>query len=104
MAFDIKPSKSSRTQEAKGKQPSQKEAERAEEKILLEEERAYVKGTVAVRDLIAPAAFQVTPRHLVLSGLYVRTIFVVNYPRYVSVGWSAPIINMNHTIDIGMYF
>ena len=104
MAFDIKPSKSSRTQEAKGKPPSQKEAERAEEKILLEEERAYVKGTVAVRDLIAPAAFQVTPRHLVLSGLYVRTIFVVNYPRYVSVGWSAPIINMNHTIDIGMYF
>lgn len=74
------------------------------ERELLEEERIYVRGTVAVRDLVAPASFQVNPRFLELSGAYVATLFVVNYPRYVSVGWSSSVINMNKTLDIGMFF
>ena len=83
---------------------SEKEIEAQNEREKLEEERVYVRGTVAVRDLIAPASFQVLPRFLQLSGLYVRTLFVVTYPRYVSVGWSAPIINLNKTIDVSMFF
>ncbi|KKW36863.1 MAG: Type IV secretory pathway VirB4 protein-like protein [Candidatus Giovannonibacteria bacterium GW2011_GWA2_53_7] len=83
---------------------SEKEIKTQEERDLLEEERVYVRGTAAVRDLIAPASFQVTPRFLQLAGVYVRTLFVVTYPRYVSVGWSAPIINLNKTVDIAMYF
>lgn len=83
---------------------TQREIKASEERELLEEERVYVRGTAAVRDLIAPASFQVTPRFLQLAGVYVRTLFVVTYPRYVSVGWSAPIINLNNTLDIAMYF
>src|SRR3989338_7120892 len=52
----------------------------ATERTLLEEERIYRRGVVTVRDLISPAAFEVTPKYLRLSGLYVRTIFIVTYP------------------------
>lgn len=75
-----------------------------EERIILEEERVYRRGVVSVRDLIAPASFRVEPDCLRLGGTYVRTIFVITYPRYINVGWFAPIINMNRRIDIAMYF
>jgi len=84
---------------------SSDERTRAEgERIVLEEERVYRAGIVSVRDLIAPAAFHVTPDCVQLGGTFVRTMFVINYPRYISVGWFAPIINMNRVLDVSMYF
>lgn len=93
----------------------QKEAERLKEekeinksvditKDFIEEEKAFRKGIISIRDLIAPASMKVHPNFLMLAGQYVRTIFVISYPRYISVGWFAPIINMNSTFDIAMYF
>jgi type IV secretory pathway VirB4 component len=81
---------------------AQKRAE--EERIVLEEERVYRRGVVSVRDLIAPAAFQVTPDFVKLGGTYVRSLFIIGYPRYVNVGWFAPVINMNRMLDVAMYF
>lgn len=75
-----------------------------EERVLLEEERIYRRGVVSIKDLIAPASFEVTPDHVRLGATYARTLFVVNYPRYVGVGWSAPVINFNATLDMAMYF
>lgn len=80
------------------------EAKLAMEKTTLEEERIYRRGTVSVRDLIAPTSFEVNPSYLHLGDMFVRTLFVTTYPRYVGVGWGAPIINYNSTIDIAMYF
>jgi conjugal transfer ATP-binding protein TraC len=74
------------------------------ERIVLEEERIFRSGVVSIRDLIAPSSFAVTPDHIRVGGKFVRTIFVVNYPRYISVGWFAPVINLNRMIDIAMYF
>ena len=74
------------------------------ERQALEEERIYRRGVVTVRDLISPAAFEVKPSHLVLSGVYVRTLFVITYPRYIGLGWSASLINLNKTLDVAMYF
>ncbi|MDD5110687.1 MAG: DUF87 domain-containing protein [Patescibacteria group bacterium] len=76
----------------------------SEEKILLEEERIYREGLISVRDLVAPASLQVKPTHVMLGELFVRTIFAIGYPRYISVGWFAPIINLNLPLDIAMYF
>src|SRR6188472_3721289 len=75
-----------------------------EEKILLEEERLYRQGAATLRDLIAPASFKVDPNFLALGDTMVRTLFVIGYPRYIMLGWFAPIINLNHTLDVGMYF
>ncbi|MBI2551094.1 DUF87 domain-containing protein [Candidatus Uhrbacteria bacterium] len=80
------------------------DAKAMEERTALEEERIYRAGVATIRDLIAPASFQVNPRSLILSGVHVRTLFVITYPRNLNLGWSNSIINMNRTFDIGMYF
>jgi len=83
-----------------------KESEQAVEqtKELIEEEKAYRRGVISVKDLIAPASLKVDTDYLRLGDQYVRTIFVISYPRYISVGWFAPIINLNSTFDIAMFF
>lgn len=71
---------------------------------LLHAERIYREGTVSIRDFIAPSSIRVQSDHLELGGLYLRTLFVVTYPRYISVGWFEPIIDYSATLDIGMFF
>jgi len=73
-------------------------------KEVLESEKIYRRGVISVRDLIAPASMNVESRYLELGGKYVRTLFVVAYPRYIRVGWFSPIINLNVPLDISMYF
>lgn len=74
------------------------------EKGLLEEERIYRKGVVSIKDLISPAGMKIDSTFMVLNETFVRTVFVVNYPRYISLGWFAPIINMNTALDVSMFF
>lgn len=90
----------------KGKTAAQIEAElKAEaQKVAIEEELVYRKGAVSIRDLIAPAAMKVDPSFVLLGDVYLRTLFVITYPRYVGVGWFSPVINFNSTLDIGMFF
>ena len=73
-------------------------------KEIIHEEMAYRRGILSVRDLISPASLKIAPTYLMLGEKFVRTIFVVNYPRYISVGWFAPIINLNNTFDVAMFF
>ncbi len=75
-----------------------------EEIRLLEAEKAFREGVVTIRDIIAPAAFRVDVDYISLGTLFARTVFVVAYPRYVTVGWFAPIINYSLPLDIAMFF
>ncbi len=86
------------------KKISDAQARAMTERTTLEEERIYRRGTVSVRDIISPSCFEVTSSYLKLGDQFVRTMFVTTYPRYVGIGWGAPIINYNSTIDIAMYF
>ncbi len=106
MAFDLEQLKRQQAAAAPAeKKPlSDKELKALEDQTTLEEERVYRRGTVSVRDLIAPAAFAVSPTHLMLGDIFVRTVFVTMYPRYVGIGWGSPIINYKGTIDVGMFF
>lgn len=70
----------------------------------LEEERIYRTGTVNILDIISPASFKAESAQVILGETYARTLFVVTYPRYISVGWFAPIINLGSTLDISMFF
>lgn len=75
-----------------------------EEKILLEEEKAYRRGVVNIRDIIAPSSFEIKPAYIRLGDTYARTLFVIEYPRYISIGWFSPIINFSSTVDVSMFF
>ena len=79
-------------------------AQQERERIALEEERIYRKGIASIKDLIAPSSMKVEPSFVRLGDVWVRTLFIVTYPRYVTVGWSSPIINLNAQMDIAMFF
>ena len=56
-----------------------------------------------VQNIIAPPALEVDFSHLKIGDRYIRTLFVVGYPRYVSANWLAPLINFNHSLDVSMF-
>ena len=74
------------------------------EKLTLEEERIFREGTISIKDLVSPAAMEITPTFIKLGQKFVRTLFVIGYPRYIAVGWFAPIINLSLPLDIAMFF
>ncbi|MFA6551097.1 MAG: DUF87 domain-containing protein [Patescibacteria group bacterium] len=86
------------------KQVAQEQQSAAQVRQAVEEEKALRRGEISIRDMIAPAALEVKPSFIKLGDKFVRTIFVINYPRYISVGWFAPIINLNETFDVSMFF
>lgn len=89
---------------AKSKSGKELEQEQAVERVALEEERVYRKGVASIRDIIAPASMKVEPSYVRLGDTFVRTLFIVTYPRYVTVGWASPIINLSAQLDIAMFF
>lgn len=58
--------------------------------------------SLEIQDVIAPAALKVTPKEIHLGDKIVRTFFVISYPRYLTEGWFAPIINMPQIVDISI--
>ncbi|PIY62468.1 conjugal transfer protein TraC [Candidatus Uhrbacteria bacterium CG_4_10_14_0_8_um_filter_58_22] len=83
---------------------AQEQEKVAREREVLEEERIYRRGVVSIKDVVAPAGMKIEPSFLRLGETFVRTIFVITYPRYISLGWFSPIVNMNTTLDVAMFF
>ncbi|MBM3204436.1 DUF87 domain-containing protein [Candidatus Uhrbacteria bacterium] len=88
----------------KGLSKTELKQQQETQRVALEEERVYRKGVASIKDLIAPASMKVEPSFVRLGDIYCRTLFVVTYPRYVSVGWASPIINLSAQLDIAMFF
>lgn len=57
----------------------------------------------SLADILAPAALQINPDCLQIGEKFSRTIFAAAYPRFLSVGWFAPIVNLDKTFDISLY-
>ena len=83
---------------------AQERLQKLEDLRAIEAEKAYRRGAATVRDLIAPAAFSVEPGMVRLGSSFVRTLFVVGYARYISVGWFSAILNFSAPLDISMFF
>ena len=63
----------------------------------------FNKIGIGIRDVLAPAAIQVTPKHLALGNKFARSFAIVAYPRFLSEGWFSPIINLNREFDIAIF-
>jgi len=68
-----------------------KKEEKTEEKIF------------TLQDFLAPSALEVKPENLKLGEKFARSFFITSYPRYLSVGWLSPIINLNQSFDLSLY-
>jgi len=67
-------------------------------------EEIYQKGVAALQDLIAPAGLLINPNSLKLGKKYCRTIFILTYPRYLYANWFSPVINIDETLNISIFF
>ncbi|MBI3620263.1 ATP-binding protein [Candidatus Roizmanbacteria bacterium] len=61
------------------------------------------KGTVSIKDMVAPSFIEVDFNHLKIDDRYYRTLYVVGYPRYVSANWLYSLITFDHPLYISMY-
>lgn len=66
-------------------------------------EEIYRTGVLGLQDVIAPHALKISPRELDLGEKIARTFFVISYPRFLTTGWFAPIINMDKVLDVAIY-
>ena len=54
-------------------------------------------------ELIAPAAFNISPSYIQVGDKFARTIFLATYPRYLQTNWFSPIINLDQVFDVSMF-
>lgn len=87
----------------KAKKPKVSAQEKELKRELAVVEKDFRQGVVTLRDLLAPAALRITPRHLELSGEYVATLFAFTYPRFLTSPWLAPLINLDSELDIALF-
>lgn len=66
-------------------------------------EEIYRTGVLGLQDVIAPHALRISPKELDLGEKIARTFFVISYPRFLTTGWFAPIINMDKVLDIAIF-
>ncbi|TSC76178.1 MAG: Type IV secretory pathway VirB4 components-like protein [Parcubacteria group bacterium Gr01-1014_33] len=66
-------------------------------------EEIYRTGELALKDVLSPAALQVSPTYVRLGEKFARTIFVFSYPRYLSTNWFSPVINIDKIFDVAFY-
>lgn len=65
--------------------------------------KAYKFGPQTVRDLLIPPALEVESNYVRIGDLYVKSLFIIAYPRYLVTGWFSPIINIDQTVDISIF-
>lgn len=67
------------------------------------DQQRFARGIRSVADLIAPAALEVARDHLRLDTQFARTLVVTGYPRTVSPGWLAPLIDFEEPIELSLH-
>lgn len=76
----------------------------ADKARLLETEKVYRRGVVSVKDLISPAAFKADTNYIRLGDKFVNTLYIVTYPRYITVGWFDAVLNYSIPMDVSIYY
>ncbi len=81
---------------------NQKNQKNQYDPILMKEDE-YRKGVAVVKDLISPSAFRVSPSHIEIGETFAKTIFIMAFPRFLSVNWFSSVINIDHPINISIF-
>ncbi len=75
---------------------------------LLGKKTAYEAGAepqaMNLLDFIAPPAITIGSDYFQIGEKFAKSYFIFSYPRYLSTGWLAPIINLDIPLDISIFF
>ncbi|KKT29753.1 conjugal transfer protein TraC [Candidatus Giovannonibacteria bacterium RIFCSPLOWO2_12_FULL_44_25] len=66
-------------------------------------EEIYRAGVLQLKDVIAPAALEITANHVRLGEKLMRVVFVFSLPRFLSSNWFSPIINLDKVFDVSIF-
>lgn len=69
-----------------------------------EDKKIFETEVTDFKDIIAPSSVEIAQNFVHLEEKYSKTYFVFSYPRYLNMGWLAPIINMDIPFDLSFYF
>ncbi|KKP84674.1 MAG: Type IV secretory pathway VirB4 component-like protein, partial [Candidatus Moranbacteria bacterium GW2011_GWF2_35_54] len=81
---------------------NQKNQKYQRDPILMKEDE-YRKGVAVVKDLISPSALRVSPSHIEVGDTFSKTIFIMAFPRFLSVNWFSSIINIDYPVNISIF-
>ncbi len=87
---------------AQPNQPAQNQPQ-LDPKQAKKTEREIEKSSNSMLDFIAPASYLTTPNFLQINNLFVKTLFVYSYPRFLYSNWLSPVVNSDMTMDVGMH-
>lgn len=65
--------------------------------------KLHEEAIASLQDIIAPSSIEVTRDGLKLDGKVIKTFFVISYPRYLTDGWLAPLVNLDRALDIAIH-
>ena len=80
-----------------------KEIEKEPEILSVFPQDIYDAGIMELQDVIAPSALEINSNFLKLGEKVVRTLFVFSYPRFFSINWFSPIINLDKVFDVSIF-
>ncbi|MFA4990666.1 MAG: ATP-binding protein [Candidatus Paceibacterota bacterium] len=60
-------------------------------------------GPQTIAEILTPPALEIESNYLRLGDLYVKTFYIISYPRYLTTGWFSPILNIDQTVDISVF-
>lgn len=66
-------------------------------------EEIYSAAVLELKDIIAPSALQITSNYIKIGNKVSKTIFIFSYPRFLSVNWFSPIINLDKVFDVSIF-
>ncbi|MFA5052886.1 MAG: DUF87 domain-containing protein [Parcubacteria group bacterium] len=61
------------------------------------------KEPIPEGDPVSSKLIEIKPDYLKINDKFVKSLFVLNYPRYLSSGWLEPIINLPELMDISIH-
>ena len=80
-----------------------KGGEPGEEIIAIEPSQIYEAAILELKDVIAPSALEINSSYIKMGDKVARTIFVFAYPKFLSINWFSPIINLDKVFDISIF-
>lgn len=66
-------------------------------------QQIYETGILELKDVIAPSALEINSNYVKLGEKVARTLYIFSYPRFLSINWFSPIINLDRVFDISIF-
>ncbi|PIR72177.1 MAG: conjugal transfer protein TraC [Candidatus Nealsonbacteria bacterium CG10_big_fil_rev_8_21_14_0_10_36_24] len=66
-------------------------------------EEIFAEEPIRLTDIVAPSFIEVKQNYIKIGERFAKSYFIFSYPRYLSMGWLSPIINLNVPMDISFF-